>query len=362
MLISVLLTILAASELPAQPLVGAIRWDAWNEWGYFQQFLVREEWRVRRPFFTKTKPDGSVEIRCDSQEVMDQEIAYAHAGELDYWTFVWYHPDSMPGKNHMTRCLELYLASAHKQDVRYCLTLLAGGSPDETNHLGAKDKWPATTDYLVERFKDPFYQKVMGNRPLVYFFETEGMIPCWGSEAAARGAWDLLRKKTIDAGLGSPYIAGMVFHPKDGVALMDKLGLDAISAYANPGGNENIELPYAKLCDQNRWFWNGCVETGRPFIPTVNVGWDYRPEKHAGFPYRNDDATWFTPPSPAELAGHVQAAMRFVREHPAACPANAVVLYAWNEFNEGGWLAPTLQEGTTRLDAVKQAQDSLKAR
>jgi hypothetical protein len=55
----------------------------------------------------------------------------------------------------------------------------------------------------------------------------------------------------------------------------------------------------------------------------------------------------------------VKGAMRFVREHPAACPANAVILYAWNEFNEGGWLAPTRQEGTARLDAVKRAQDGL---
>jgi len=26
-------------------------------------------------------------------------------------------------------------------------------------------------------------------------------------------------------------------------------------------------------------------------------------------------------------------------------PANAILIYAWNELDEGGWLVPTLSEG-----------------
>ena len=33
-------------------------------------------------------------------------------------------------------------------------------------------------------------------------------------------------------------------------------------------------------------------------------------------------------------------------------PANAIIIYAWNENDEGGWLIPTLSEGTARLDAI----------
>jgi hypothetical protein len=35
----------------------------------------------------------------------------------------------------------------------------------------------------------------------------------------------------------------------------------------------------------------------------------------------------------------------FVRQHPTLCPANTVIVYAWNEHDEGGWLCPTWTPG-----------------
>jgi len=29
-----------------------------------------------------------------------------------------------------------------------------------------------------------------------------------------------------------------------------------------------------------------------------------------------------------------------------------VIIYAWNEFDEGGWLCPTLTEGDSRVQAL----------
>ncbi len=39
---------------------------------------------------------------------------------------------------------------------------------------------------------------------------------------------------------------------------------------------------------------------------------------------------------------------------PPGCRGNAVIIYAWNEFDEGGWLCPTLYGGTERLDAIRE--------
>jgi len=33
-------------------------------------------------------------------------------------------------------------------------------------------------------------------------------------------------------------------------------------------------------------------------------------------------------------------------------PAKTAIIYAWNEFTEGGWIAPTRGDGTTRFDAL----------
>lgn len=41
----------------------------------------------------------------------------------------------------------------------------------------------------------------------------------------------------------------------------------------------------------------------------------------------------------------------------AGAKARSVLVYAWNEFAEGGWICPTLQGGTDRILAIKSALD-----
>ncbi len=68
----------------ARAVVGAIRWDAWFGGGSYQRYLAPANWHTRLPFYSTIGPDGGVEVRSDSQQVMDQEIAYAAAAGLDY--------------------------------------------------------------------------------------------------------------------------------------------------------------------------------------------------------------------------------------------------------------------------------------
>jgi hypothetical protein len=39
--------------------------------------------------------------------------------------------------------------------------------------------------------------------------------------------------------------------------------------------------------------------------------------------------------------------------NPDTAEANAVIICTWNEFDKGGWLDPTLSEGSARLDALQ---------
>jgi hypothetical protein len=42
----------------------------------------------------------------------------------------------------------------------------------------------------------------------------------------------------------------------------------------------------------------------------------------------------------------------WVAAHRGLAEASAVLIYAWNEFDEGGWLAPGLTDGAARLEAI----------
>jgi len=109
-----------------RPVVGAIRWDAWHgDKGVPGQAVERSlgprRWHARIPFFGEAVSETQVEIRGYTQEIVDQEIAYARQAGLDYWAFVTYEPDSP-----MSLALQLHLASSRKGDVRFCL-LTEGG-------------------------------------------------------------------------------------------------------------------------------------------------------------------------------------------------------------------------------------------
>jgi hypothetical protein len=338
-------------------MLGAIRWDAWTrwasetEWAGYEKCLWPKEWHYRVPFYGKIVSDERVEVQSDTQEVMDKEIDYAVKGGLSYWAFGWYHPRGWQNADNMTRSLDLYLKSKRKSRLKYSLILMAGV------HLGPKDEWPATVDYLVARFKEPEYAKVLGNRPLVYWYDMDQFVPFWGTEAAGREALRLLRERTRAAGLGEPYMALMCYWPPRGVEQLHQFGLDALSSYVNPPGSENREQPYSDAVSLNSWFWEEAKKTGRPLIPTVTAGWDYRPMKLQRYPDRDMKNNWFTTATSDELTTHVGGAMEWVRQNPTVCEANAVVIYAWNEISEGGWLVPTHSEGTRRLDAVRRAVD-----
>ena len=105
----------------ARPIVGAIRWDAWhgdasNVGQVVEGTLGPKRYHHRLPFFAKVLSDSEVEIRGDTQAVMDREIEAAHKAGLDYWAFVTY-----PEEYAMSAGLKLYLSSACKQDIHFCL-------------------------------------------------------------------------------------------------------------------------------------------------------------------------------------------------------------------------------------------------
>lgn len=329
-----------------RPVVGAIRWDAWFAGGRYERFLAPRQWHYRLPFYARVVSRDKVEVRSDTQEVMDREIAYAAGAGLDYWAFCYYHPKSFQTADSYNYGLRLYLASRRRADLNFCLILL--------QHVGPTDEWPGTVDRLVKLFKEPTYQKVLGGRPLLYVFGVDEIVARFGSREAAREALDRLRRRSVEAGLRSPYLVAQVFHAYRGAEHVDALGLDAVSAYSRPGGAGNEQHPYDELARTNRDFWNACKATGKQVIPIVNTGWDNRPRRGDPTIVQNPEGPWYEEPTPAQLAEHLRAALAWNGANPAYAEANAVLIYAWNESDEGGWLVPTLSESTARLDAVRE--------
>ena len=99
-----------------------------------------------------------------------------------------------------------------------------------------------------------------------------------------------------------------------------------------------------------------------PYIPLVSSGWDKRPRKDNPVSWELNDAyhqqaVFPGKASAQEIAEHLGKAIEFVQNNRQICIANTIIIYAWNEFDEGGWISPTRNSDgspdSSRLNAIK---------
>lgn len=171
--------------------------------------------------------------------------------------------------------------------------------------------------------------------------------------------FDDFRAAARKAGL-DPYCVFMGWDPAADYARQSPRGFDAVSAYA--AVTETLPT-FAELCrDAESRYWHAAARARAPCVPLVTTGWDKQPRKdnpvswEKGHGYHRQ--TVFTAAAtPDEIAAHLRRALAFVRQEPETCPASAVIIYAWNEHDEGGWLTPTWspsgKANTARVDAVR---------
>lgn len=347
----------AASVPQSQPtqrdvLVGAIRWDGWNDTFKEQRVLDPKQWHYRLPFFAKVVSDNEIYMNGNSQEVMDREINYAADAGIDYWAFNYYAYFTQSGKpSALDYGRQLYLSSQYKSRLKFCYILSAK----------APKRWseaPCDAE-LIESMKDPHYLTVLDGRPVVYFFDVAAtVLPSYGTWEEAHKIFDAFRAKCKTAGMKDPYIVGMLWAAHDVPKFKERLGVDGVGAYTACGGpTDHREYPYSVLARINRDFWDACKSNGGQVIPVVNTGSDGRPRLAdpkvvAKGSYKG---AWFAQGTPKEIADNLADAVQWVRKNPKNAETRCVLIYAWNENSEGGWLTPTLDEGDARLQAIKKA-------
>lgn len=338
-----LMTLATACLAQDRPAVGAIRWDAWTGGGVTKQVertLGPRKYHDRLPWFAEVVDDTRVRINGGHQRIMDQEIAFAADAGLDYWAFVQY-----PASDAMSQPLTHYLASQHRRRINFCLIIHNSfGVPEE--------QWPAERDRAIALLKEPGYQTVLNGRPLVYAFD----VRYKGSFPLDRFAE--FRQAAKDAGI-NPYFVFMGWNPRADYAREKNHGFDAVSAYAFASNDPTFEEMVRKV---ETHYWQNAAAAKVPYIPLVTTGWDKQPRKdnpvswEVGQSYHSQ-AVFPTTADPQQIASHLEKAIAFVRNNRSICEANAVIMYAWNENDEGGWLVPTwARDGTpntSRLDAIR---------
>jgi len=238
----------------------------------------------------------------------------------------------------LRRGWELHQKSTRARDMNWCMLW-------QFAHLGGLQKFDSSIPEFVGWLAQANYQKVRGS-PLIYLRmdSDEAVVSQWGGDLANFAmALDRLAALCEESGLQRPYVVILHPDPTKAARIMKHLRVDAISDYISglPG---EAPSPFSKLLESNRRFWDRMAATGAPIVPIVMTGWDTRPRKINQLPWdtqtqeKRDAAknTYVAPGTNDEIDNAIRNAATYVANNPERCPSGLVLIYSWNECDEGG--------------------------
>jgi hypothetical protein len=263
--------------------------------------------------------------RDDTPAIMEQQIGWAADHAIDFFSFCWYwgkDPKAIrEDPKHVG--LELYLKAKNNARLRFCLMI--------ANHQGflfdGTGEWKKAWDVWLPYLKHKQYVTV-GGRPLLIVFN-----PANGDKTG----FEYLQQAAAKAGLRGLAIAAC----GEGSTAM---GFTHRTRYnVVPGWFKGHEAhKYRELFEAHKATWKGSPR--QPCIPALAAGWDSRPwEGPSGY-----KPCWYYPDrTPEQFASFVRQAIEWMEKNPTQTTAEKLMLiFAWNEYGEGGWLAPTKGDPT----------------
>jgi hypothetical protein len=345
----------SAGERPVPSvLVGAIRWDNWRLDGAAGDVIADPALVDRIPYYAWRRPDGSLGFPGDMKNVLSADVEYARGAGIDYFIFGYYletgawHRDTQEAKA-VNRAYHAYLRLPDRADVKFALSF---------NWSFPVTDIPSVSDTIVEAAKHPEQVQTADGAVLVFIFtpSVEGWAKGLGGADGARQALADIRREVAEKAAKRIYFVALLFGIDQGGPLAKRLGFDAVSTYATGLGGGDRAVPYATCATYARNFWSKAERLDIGFLPNVSFGWDKRPIRKLP-EMKNFHPSWCTPATDAQWRAELRAALEVAESNPHNDRIKSVVLYAWNEFSEGGWIAPTVGEGTRKLDVIRRALD-----
>ena len=281
--------------------------------------------------------------RDDSLEIMERQIDLAADSGVDFFLFCWYWSDNKKSinldkiaKDSKHTSLELYMKAKNRDRVRFAINIC--------NHAGYEilgtENWAAVGSYLSKYFNDSQYVKV-GRKPFVVIF---------GARAAGDKDLASLQKSAKSAGIKNGLsIAGCGSYAEGKKGFTHKTHYNYVPGYS--GGS--YPRSYRRdLVEVNKTQWTGTEQ--QPYIPSIASGWDKRPwEGERGA--RQPEGYYYINNTPLVFKNYFEDAIKWMDDNPTKTTKERIILiYAWNELGEGGYLVPTKDEPEAlKLQAIR---------
>ena len=335
-----------------RPRIGVVNWDATlpdNTYTgkYVINCLSHPDHIGRLPYFTKKDENGNYYFADRTQADYDRELTLAADAGIDFFMYCWY-PEGKETRTvgteeldyladslaDLNRSRHLYQTSELNRRIKMCAIII-------TSHAYSEKDFDALADAMTQ----DYYEKKDG-RPLVFFFG--GYKPNFFSAVRASA-----KKKGL-----SPYIVFMNngVESKNG----DYSEADAVSSYA--AGIQTVET-YEQLAARTRAQNEDRKKYGLPILPMLSAGWNPQPRIDRLVPWCTYKATSYAPhPTGDQMEAAALDLFKWMEENKEYVDGDYFVCFAWNEFEEGGYLCPTLTaDGDMNGDTLDGLSKALKS-
>jgi hypothetical protein len=323
--------------------VGLYYFDGWSGKTSHLTKQLETEFASRKPIWG---------WKDDTVEIMQQQIDYCADHDIAFWAFDWYYPEGRIKTTPLNNALELYLKAPNRQRLKFCLLV----ANHEGHRIGPKD-WDVCCQKWIELFRQPTHLQLDG-RPLLIFFSPDELNKAFGGVEGVRKALDSLRAEAAKAGLARVAVAACT-GPGPHLRDLARSGYTLLTGYnynLSPWPPDGRSQAFQKLIDGNRAIFEQFAKvTPLPYVPVITAGWDRRPWEN-GHLLPERMSVWYPDRTPKLVEQFVRTGVRWLDEHPDKTTARRLLLiYAWNENGEGGYLTPTAKDGQQYLKAVQRA-------
>jgi hypothetical protein len=333
-----------AQQAKPKAMVGAYYFDGWS--GGTDEIhltkLLTTEYADRKPVWG---------WRDDTVEIMQKQIDYCADHDIAFWAFDWYYPEGKTKTTPLNNALGLYLKAPNRQRLKFCLLV----ANHEGFRIGPKD-WDTCCENWIELFQKPTHLR-LGGQPLLIILSHDELQKAFGGVDGVRKALDSLRAKAKKVGLPGVSIATCT-SPGGHLGDLSRSGYTLLTGYNYPLGvfNGSGSQPFRKLIEGSEQIFNQFAQQAPlPYVPVITAGWDRRPWEQGQYPAEKMSA-WYADRTPKQVEEFVRLGVRWMDKHPdKTTPQRLLLIYAWNENGEGGYLTPTEKDGTEYLKAVQRA-------
>lgn len=303
--------------------------------------------------------------------VVDEHIRESHRGGIDYFSTCFFYSAARK-KSVQGAAIEAMAASTVK-NAKYHIAF-DSHTPSDLPVTSIADL-RNIVDIWDDHFQSENYVRIDTGpgisvpRPVVDIVKLDdfAQVVCPAVGMSHRAVLDFIRNRTQED----------IYFSASGLALPHWLkeasnaGYSAYTSYnrfttwsnrdGGPPSNAPIQGPspttFAQLAANYRTEWEYLLGDGKKLQGVLkSYGLEYILDCTAGF----DDRPWFPAnkpvgiATPAELAAHMAEAFAFADMSPLV---RLICIYAWNEYYEGGFIAPCDFLGRQKLTAVRKARN-----